>query len=798
VCGGCATAEDLALVAGAREAAEEILERYLRVRLRKAMDLGSPRGFDRAVARLAALLRARASEADDAAVRAAVAVLDVDWRGTTPSQRRSLVARALEAAGRKTAAVPRKVQAVFGDAAKEVVRATRESVRRGQGLAIAADFNALDKRIVRHLTTSQTHYVRDEYGRRHAAFGERARRIVAEGLEAGLGREDIARDLEAAARQVIAGRGSFYWEVVAGAFVSRGRSFAQLSSYAEAGIDRYIIEATLDERTTEICRFLHGKTFSVSRGLGLFEQAERSPESLERINPWVREGKDAKGRHVLFVERAPGRTRRVAVVDRPGFGTRDARGSYSAGLSTARLQEIGVTFPPYHGLCRTTTVADVSAKVVTPRVAEAVPQPRRRRDGPAELLAASKRFASTSGEALPLDSGAIENFDVQFRLDRIDGRDVVKVRFKVTEPYAERVRTAILRGERVNRRDVYTHVRGRRDPQTGRIVKGGEPGSLRFDAVSASFGKVRVRMVTEKGALTNFVEMDIPTSNAAEAFRLYGQAAKRLGIADATSFPSAEALDVLRKARLITQYDRAGWEKLRRLKELTPETVDPIFREAVRRFPELEQVAKDTTLMQTARGHVALYSKAQARRLRKDGVVGLIHDLSDPEALVHILGDPEGSGLLSSTQRYARGIFVNGMSTGTDFRTGGADGVFTRVVVRGRRHLSASHYGARVLIDPDQVGRSDWYFFNFDNYGRAGPNQFRDRTLVPEMKDVFRRLSVSNEMVFQHGIPVEALRGVVIPDASTRRRIIRKLREAGITEVNGKPVEKFIMSRERF
>ncbi|RMG47970.1 MAG: head morphogenesis protein, partial [Acidobacteria bacterium] len=267
MCGGCATAEDLALVAGAREAAEEILERYLRVRLRKAMNLGSARGFDRAVARLAALLRARASESDDAAVRAAVAVLDVDWRGTTPSQRRSLVARALEAAGRKTAAVPRKVQAVFGDAAAEVVRATRESVRRGQGLAIAADFNALDKRIVRHLATSQTHYVRDEYGRRHAAFGERARRIVAEGLEAGLGREDIARDLEAAARQVIAGRGSFYWEVVAGAFVSRGRSFAQLSSYAEAGIDRYVIEAVLDERTTEICRFLHGKTFSVSRGL---------------------------------------------------------------------------------------------------------------------------------------------------------------------------------------------------------------------------------------------------------------------------------------------------------------------------------------------------------------------------------------------------------------------------------------------------------------------------------------------------------------------------------------------------
>ena len=66
------------------------------------------------------------------------------------------------------------------------------------------------------------------------------------------------------------------------------------------------------------------------------------------------------------------------------------------------------------------------------------------------------------------------------------------------------------------------------------------------------------------------------------------------------------------------------------------------------------------------------------------------------------------------------------------------------------------------------------------------------------MRGTLARLNTGNEMVFQHGIPVDALRGVVIPNASTRRRIIRKLRDAGITEVNGKPIEKFIMSRERF
>ena len=358
MCVTSGTADDLCLIVRSREAADEILERYLRVGIRKAFDLGSARGFDRAVGRLAALLGARSAESDDAAVRAALGALDVDWATTTAAQRRTLISRALEAAGRRTATVPRAVQVVFGDAATEVVQATRDAARRGQALVIAADFNALDRRIVRHLTSSQANFVRDEYGRRNDAFGERARQIVADGLETGLGREDIAADLERAAQDVLAGRSSFYWEVVAGSFVSRGRSFAQLSSYAEAGIDRYLIEAVLDERTTEICRFLHGKSFSVATGLRTFERVDAEPDLIKDLTPWVREAIDPQtGAKTLFVERGDERVR-VADVTRSAVGTRDDRGEFGRGLSERDLANLGISFPPYHGLCRTTTVAD--------------------------------------------------------------------------------------------------------------------------------------------------------------------------------------------------------------------------------------------------------------------------------------------------------------------------------------------------------------------------------------------------------------------------------------------------------
>lgn len=360
MCVGCPAADDFALVAEARETADLLLSRYLRLEVAKAMRLGTPASFDRAVARLARLLQSRASDSDHAAVKVAVSALNVNWARTTAEQRRTLIARALEESGRKTRDVPAKVQMVFDEAAAEVVRAARDGARRDQKLAIAADFNAIDERVIRHLQSSQANYVRDEYGRRHAAFGEQARRIVSEGLNAGLGRDDIALDLERAAEGILAGRSSFYWEVVAGAFVGRGRSFAQLSAYAEAAITRYRIVAVLDEVTTPVCRFLDGKTFSVRRGLELFEQVEAHPERIEELNPWVRESVDrASGKRSLTVERG-GERIAIAEIVRAGVGARDDRGEFSQALGETELGDVGIGFPPYHGLCRTNVAAVIT------------------------------------------------------------------------------------------------------------------------------------------------------------------------------------------------------------------------------------------------------------------------------------------------------------------------------------------------------------------------------------------------------------------------------------------------------
>jgi hypothetical protein len=134
-----------------------------------------------------------------------------------------------------------------------------------------------------------------------------------------------------------------------------------MSSYAEAGIRQYRIEAVLDEQTTNICRYLHGKTFSVADALRRFDRIEQleDPEAIKQAMPWVREAQDREtGRTRLYVDGGRGRTD-LAEVARSAMGTRDDRGDFRALASDSALNEVGIGFPPYHGLCRSTTLAVV-------------------------------------------------------------------------------------------------------------------------------------------------------------------------------------------------------------------------------------------------------------------------------------------------------------------------------------------------------------------------------------------------------------------------------------------------------
>jgi SPP1 gp7 family putative phage head morphogenesis protein len=350
---------DAGLFSAGADAADALLRDVYRVDVGKALDPLDARDFLVIVQRIGRALRGVARDPEAAALKRALEKLDVDWSKLTPAARTQVIRAAKQAMAGVEAKVLPRVDQVFEVEAKNVVERSRAGAIKQFGLHLGADTTKTDDRIAKFVRESQGNFIRDEYGRRRDDLGERARDVVASGLERGLGRDDIVEELSSDLTTAAANRDRAYWETVAMSFANRGRTYTQLAAFDEADIRRYRFEAVLDEVTSEICRFMHGRVFDVSRAMSRFHDVERlrDPERIQDVQPWVQVGADDDGNQVLFYERGD-RRRVVAQVDEPSVGERDDVGSYSRELSDDELEAAGVTVPPLHGRCRSTIVVE--------------------------------------------------------------------------------------------------------------------------------------------------------------------------------------------------------------------------------------------------------------------------------------------------------------------------------------------------------------------------------------------------------------------------------------------------------
>jgi SPP1 gp7 family putative phage head morphogenesis protein len=346
------------LYGAARVAADELLRDVYRIDVTKALDPLDARDFLVIVKRLARALHGVSHEAEAAALRNALDELDVDWPNMTARAREHILRAAGAALSRAQAKALPHIDQVFEAEAEHVVAGSRRAVVRRFGLRISADLGRTDERIARFIRSSEANFVRDAYGRREAEFSQRAREIVAAGHERGLGRADIVDEL-AQELTAVSGRGPAYWEVVATSFANRGRTYTQLAAFDEAAIERFRFEAILDEVTSQACRFLHGRVFSVAGAMQRFRDVEAldDPEQITERQPWMQVGADDDGHQVLFYKRS-GRRQIVARVDESGVGHPDHVGRYSRALGNPQLEAAGLVTPPLHGRCRSTIVVD--------------------------------------------------------------------------------------------------------------------------------------------------------------------------------------------------------------------------------------------------------------------------------------------------------------------------------------------------------------------------------------------------------------------------------------------------------
>jgi hypothetical protein len=198
--------------------------------------------------------------------------------------------------------------------------------------------------------------------------------------------------------------------------------------------------------------------------------------------------------------------------------------------------------------------------------------------------------------------------------------------------------------------------------------------------------------------------------------------------------------------------------------------------------------AKDLIFTVDANGRNKFFLPDAVRdKLIKDlNVKGFHHNMtaSSADDIMSILAGTN-PGLNATQVRWNNGIFKHGMSSPSDMASGGADYLFTTPKHSGLTPGSSPSYSNyHVTVHPKAaMRRLDIYGNQSDSYGRHKAGT-----------DVYALISGNPyEIVFKDSIPLSDMWYMNVPNHATREELIKRLKAMGITQINGIPIEDFLV-----
>jgi len=359
---GVAVPADLAQVlADAAAAAEDIIADVF-----KALPTLNPTtrgGRAMLVRRTADAMVAMASPWEQQAVTAGNKFLKQNWPNMSTGRRDTVIQQAAARIRKVPVRAVKGINGVISVQAPSVMKGGRKAAIERHKFDIGASLTLADERIVQAAQKTTVSWLTNEYGVRADMFERDAVGIVQRGMSQGLGRADIGRRLQQRFGRAVSGRSASYYEVFAASLVDRSRSWSELNAYDDALVTHFIAASVLDEATTDFCRWVDGKTIKVvdaQKVMAAADGPDMTVEAMKLVNPWVRE-RTVNGERQAFVRTGTPSNREdraLFSIKSSGLGTQ-RRGIYGDKRGSGNLPAFGIGAPPYHGHCRTTTVADV-------------------------------------------------------------------------------------------------------------------------------------------------------------------------------------------------------------------------------------------------------------------------------------------------------------------------------------------------------------------------------------------------------------------------------------------------------
>jgi hypothetical protein len=187
------------------------------------------------------------------------------------------------------------------------------------------------------------------------------------------------------------------------------------------------------------------------------------------------------------------------------------------------------------------------------------------------------------------------------------------------------------------------------------------------------------------------------------------------------------------------------------------------------------------------------------RWAEKHGIRFAFQGVSDQTAALSVLQ----TGLKGILERNLQGLKAFGASYSEDVQTGAGDGIPTRIVSdAGMNHNLASHFAGgefQAIISPDELDRMDTYMHMKDAFGVCNPDHgygdtWKSRKSMDDaMKAQGDSYHSAAELYFRKGVAPNKIIRMATSNPNSRIALIQAAKTAGINEVNGVPIDDFIV-----
>jgi hypothetical protein len=289
-----------------------------------------------------------------------------------------------------------------------------------------------------------------------------------------------------------------------------------------------------------------------------------------------------------------------------------------------------------------------------------------------------------------------------------------------------------------------------------------------------------------------FFRMRTPvTADGAADARNMKNMLQKLELDDLLISPDSEAETILKKSRLVWQN---APQRIQELDGLTPEQIPAKLDMIIRQEGIDPKRINNMKMVKVFDGYSTYVEEGIQATYEKAGLKYIWTGIPDGDDIVKIIQSP---GLLSNNNRFRAGMRRTGASPVADFKSGGSDNVFTRIGVKNKNNprFDNCYRGDRyrIIIDPKEMQRTDWYAFEGDSFGTSEAFALASR---PSPVDFIKNMATSyrsgNEIMFRHGIAKESFIGISCQSGSLKAELLDKFRKANITAVNGIPIEDFV------